>query len=137
MNPSILQPLCPTEFSVLHMLTPRCKATIAPLCLELPFPRGVLHMLHLQGTEWVLKVNRSYRQNLFTTVFRKGASLVAQMAKNPQCRRPGSSPWVGKIPQRRKWQPTSVFLPGQFHGQRSLVGYSPRGRKQSDTSERH
>ena len=83
MNPSILQPLCPTEFSVLHMLTPRCKATIAPLCLEFPFPRGVLHMLHLQGTERVLKVNRSYRQNLFTTVFCKGASLVAQMAKNP------------------------------------------------------
>ena len=36
-------------------------------------------------------------------------------------------PWVKKIPWRRKWQPTPVFLPGQSHGQRSLVGYSPRG----------
>ena len=83
MNPSILQQFCPTELSVLHTLIPSCKATTAPLCLELPFPRGVLHMLHLQGIEKVLKVNRSYRQNLFTTVFSKGASLVAQTTKNP------------------------------------------------------
>ena len=34
-------------------------------------------------------------------------------------------PWVGRIPWRRKWKPTPVFLPGKFHGQRSLVGYSP------------
>ena len=37
---------------------------------------------------------------------------------------------------RRKWQPTPVFLPGESHGQRSLVGYSPWGRKESDTTER-
>ena len=37
---------------------------------------------------------------------------------------------------RRKWQPTPVFLPGKSHGQRSLVGYSPWGRKESDTTER-
>ena len=35
------------------------------------------------------------------------------------------SPWVGKIPWKRDWLPTSVFLPGEFHGQRSLAGYSP------------
>ena len=39
-----------------------------------------------------------------------------------QCRRPGFDPWVRKIPWRRKWQPTLVFLPGEFHGQRSLHG---------------
>jgi len=38
--------------------------------------------------------------------------------------RHGFKPWVGKIPWRRKWQPTSVFLPGKSHGQRSLEGYS-------------
>ena len=38
-------------------------------------------------------------------------------------------PWVRKIPWRKKWQPTPVFLPGKFHGQRSLVSYSPWGRK--------
>ena len=43
---------------------------------------------------------------------------------------------VGKVPWRRKWQPTAVFLPRESHGQRSLAGYSPRGRKKSDTTER-
>ena len=52
-----------------------------------------------------------------------------------QCGRPGFDPWVGKIPWRRKWQPTPVFLPGESHGWRSLVGYSPRGCKESDTTE--
>ena len=37
-----------------------------------------------------------------------------------QCRRPGFDPWVGKIPWRRKWQPTAVLLPGESHGQRNL-----------------
>ena len=41
-------------------------------------------------------------------------------------------PWVGKTPSRRKWQPTPGFLPGESHGQRSLAGYSPWGRKESD-----
>ena len=45
--------------------------------------------------------------------------------------------WVGKIFWRRKWQPTPVFLPGKFLGQRSLVGYSTWGHKESDTTERH
>ena len=53
-----------------------------------------------------------------------------------QCRRPWFDPWVGKITWRRKWQSTPVLLPGKFHGQRSLVGYSPWGRKESDTTER-
>ena len=43
---------------------------------------------------------------------------------------------VGKIPWRRKWQPTPVFLPGESHGWRSLVSYSPRGCKESDTTKR-
>ena len=40
-----------------------------------------------------------------------------------------------KIPRRRKWQPTPVFLPGESNGQRSLVGYSPRGCKGSDMTD--
>ena len=43
--------------------------------------------------------------------------------------------WVGKIPWRRKWQPTPVFLPGRSHVWRSLVGYGPYGCKESDTTE--
>ena len=53
-----------------------------------------------------------------------------------QCRRCGFDPWVGKIPWGGKWQPTSVFLPGESPGQRSLVGRSPQGRKELDTTER-
>ena len=54
----------------------------------------------------------------------------------PQCRRPRFDPWVWKIPWSREWLPTPVFLPEEFHGQRSLVGYSPWDHKEWDTSER-
>ena len=64
-------------------------------------------------------------------------SLVVQMVENPPTmRRPGFDPWVGKIPWRRAWQPTPVFLPGESHGPRSLAGYSPWGHKESDMTER-
>ena len=64
------------------------------------------------------------------------ASLVAQDGRVLlQCRRPGVSPWVRKIPWRREWQPTPVFLPGGSHGQTSLVGYSPWGCKELDKTE--
>ena len=43
-------------------------------------------------------------------------------------------PWVGKIPWKRAWLPTPVFLPGKFRGQRSLAGYGPWGCKGSDTT---
>ena len=46
-----------------------------------------------------------------------------------QCRRCGFDPWIGKVPWKRKLQPTPVFLPGKSHGQRGLVGYSPWGHK--------
>ena len=62
--------------------------------------------------------------------------MIAQMVKNQlQCRRPGFDPWVGKIPWRREWQPTPVFLPGESHGQRNLAGYSPWGHKESGMTE--
>ena len=53
-----------------------------------------------------------------------------------QYRRHRFDPWVRKIPCRRAQQPTPVFLLGEPHGQRSLVGYSPLGRKELDTTER-
>ena len=57
-------------------------------------------------------------------------SLVTQCKESTcQCRRCGFDPWVGKIPWRKKWQPTPVFLPGQSHEQRSLEGYSPQDGK--------
>ena len=47
----------------------------------------------------------------------------------------GSIPGLGRSPGGGKWQPTPVFLPGEFHGQRSLVGYSPWGLKESDMTK--
>ena len=55
--------------------------------------------------------------------------------KEPVCQRRRRKTWVGKIPGRRAWQPTPVFLPGKSHGQRSLAGYSTWGCKESDTTE--
>ena len=67
------------------------------------------------------------------------ASPVAQQVKNLlQCRRQRTlefDPWIKKIPWRRKWKPTPVFLPGKCHGQGSLTGYSPKGPKESDKTE--
>ena len=56
--------------------------------------------------------------------------------KEPACSAGGPrfDPWVGKIPGRRKWEPTPVFLPGKPHGQRSLEGYSSQGRKELDAT---
>ena len=64
---------------------------------------------------------------------------VAQwLKKKPACqcrrqKRHGFNPCVGKIPWRRAWQPAPVFLPGEPHGEKSLAGYSPCGRKELDT----
>ena len=64
------------------------------------------------------------------------SSLVAQMVKNQlACGRPAFNPYIRKSPWRREWLPTPVFLPEEFYGQRSLVGYSPWGHKESDTTE--
>ena len=68
------------------------------------------------------------------------ASQVVLVVKNPPAnagrhKRHKFDPWVGKIPWRRAWQTTPVFLPGESHGQRSLMGYSPWGDKESDTTE--
>ena len=64
-----------------------------------------------------------------------GGAVVktCQCGRHKRCR---FDPWVGKIPWRRKWQPTPVFLPGKSNGQRSLAGYSPWGYKESDTKHR-
>ena len=67
--------------------------------------------------------------------FPSGASGKRTRLPVQETKRHGFSPWVGKIPWRRVQQPTPVFLPGESHGQRSLMGYSPWGHKESDTAE--
>ena len=85
-----------------------------------------------------------FSERLFLSGFTKSkggnrASQVVLVVKNTPGNagdlRCGFNPWVGKIPWRRTWQPTLVFFPGESHGQRSLAGYSPWGRKESDMTE--
>ena len=66
--------------------------------------------------------------------FPGGASGQESTCQCRRCQRCEFNPWVRKIPWRRKWQPTPVFLHEKSHGQRSLVGYSPWGRKELDTT---
>ena len=61
-----------------------------------------------------------------------GKEPTCQFRRSKRCE---FDPWVGKIPWSRKWHPTPVFLLGKFHRQRSLVGYSPWGYRESDTTE--
>ena len=63
--------------------------------------------------------------------------MVKNLPANARKRKiPGFDPWIGKVPWRRAWQPTPVFLPEEFHGQRSLEAYAGlEGHKESDTTE--
>ena len=59
--------------------------------------------------------------------------------KEPACQRGRQEALVQSLgwegPRRRVWQPSPVFSPGEFHGQRSLAGYNPQGHQESDTTE--
>ena len=67
---------------------------------------------------------RPWTSNIHICNMRTGASLGARWQRVClQCRKLGFNPWVGKIPWRRKWQPTLGFLPGKSPGQRRLMGY--------------
>ena len=79
---------------------------------------------------WLSQTDVMTLCKIYTTLLRIAgfpSGSVVESACN--CERRGFSPWVGKISWRGKWQPTSMFLPGNSHGQRSLVGYSPWGGK--------
>ena len=90
----------------------------------------------MQNYESKRKLKRTETGHELTARLINGTSLVAQTVK----RLPAMwETWVRSLgwedPWRRKWQPTPVSLPGESHGQRSLVGYSPQGPKESDTTE--
>ena len=75
--------------------------------------------------------------NLFSLKgsFPGGISGKEPACQCKRCKRRRFNPWAGKIPWRRTWQPTPVFLPGESHGQGSLVGYSPWGHKELGMAE--
>ena len=94
-----------------------------------PDLREIISLLSISMLSW----DMSY---LIISYLLWRASLVGERLK---CLPAMQETWVRSLgqedPQRRKWQPTPVFLPGESHGCRSLVGYSPRGSKESDTTE--
>ena len=100
------------------------------------FCEGVHALFHQAPTEGHLNC---FQVLLFAKnhVFKRGFSGGSDDKESAySARDPGSfHPWARKIPRRREGQPTPVFFPGEFHGQRSLAGYSPRGHKELDTTE--
>ena len=80
----------------------------------------------------VVNNNPDYWAEIICVVLLNMTSLVAQSVCL-QCRNPGFDPWVGKIPWRRKWQPTPVLLPRKSHGRRSLVQATVHGVAKNQT----
>ena len=99
------------------------------------YQNGVRRANHL----WFLTLSHTHSHfDLFIFFFRgfpggaSGKESVCQCRRHRRCR---FNPWVRKIPWSRKWQLIPIFLPGKFHGQRSLIGYSQWSCQESDTTE--
>ena len=73
-----------------------------------------------------------YHINTFLNTSEELSRWPSGKESSCQCRRYRFNPWVRKVPWRRKWQTTPVFLHGKSHGQRSLEGYSPRSDRRND-----
>ena len=97
--------------------------------------RAVLCKEQRRFQQFVRTARNLSNQRRLPIVFPAGSAGKESVCRCRRRKRCGFSPWVGTIPWRRKWQPTPVFLPRRFHGQRSLAGYSPRSRTESDTTE--
>ena len=118
------------------------KILVACYCLKtLHITESISYIFYLLYFRIILKLKLSGHWFFFFSFFFvllnsliAVDSLVAKTCL--RCGRPRFDPWVGKIPWRRKWQPTPVCLPRKFHGWRSLVGSSPWGHKESDKAER-
>ena len=117
----------PTIASSVHWLS---NTRFLRLTLLHPFSQDKLNFLNLMTVthpNWSL-VSWTESSNMKTSEIKWSLGLPWWFRGKEsacQCRRHRFDPWVKKIPWRRKWQLTLVFLPGKFHEQRSLVGYSP------------
>ena len=104
------------------------SASVLPVRIQCWFSLGL--------TGFISLLSKGFSKVFSSTIF--GDGWCSDKEPTCQCRRRKRCrfiSWVGKILWSRKWQPTPVFLPGKFHGQGSLVGYSPWDRKESDMTE--
>ena len=91
-----------------------------------------IHNYKISSVYYRIRQHIRKKANCFLSRWNSGKKRVCQCRRLKRC---GFDPWVRKIPQSRKWQPTPVFLPRKFHGQKNLVGYRPWGHKESETTE--
>ena len=109
----------------MHALEKELATPLRCSCLENPRDRGAWW-----AAVYGIAQNRTQLKSLSSSS--SGKEFTCQCRR---CKRHRFNPWVRKIPWSWKWQPTPVFLPGESPGQRSLVGYSSRGRRKSDMTE--
>ena len=112
-------------------------ASFLPMNVQGWFPLGLTGLISCspEDTESLLQNHSSKALVFWHLAFCMLPTWLSGKESACQYRNHRYDPWIAKIPWRRKWQPTPVFLPGKFHGQRSLVGYSPWGNKESDMTE--
>ena len=95
------------------------------LCIDSGFKCDKIY-LSTHGVAWFTRTQRHWRAS------QVGKGFTCQFRR---LKRHRFNLWVRSIPWSRKWQPTPVFLPGEFHGQRRLADYNPWGHKESDMTE--
>ena len=99
---------------------------------NIPYVNNIKKLSLLNRTYFLLRICQYFLQYLLSIIL----GIYYGRKEGNKCKKCGSDPWVRKTPWRRKWQPALIFLLGKSHVQRSLVGYSPWGCKESDTTER-
>ena len=129
------------------------SASVLPMNIHSWFPLGLTGLISLQQSKGLSRVLLQHQSSKVSILQRSTFFMVQQLShastttgktialtildsdsreSTCQCRRPRFDSWVGKVPWRREWLPTPVFLPGESHGERSLAGYSPRWLKELD-----
>jgi len=99
-----------------------------------PVPQHTLKLNFCINISQIIKCNCIWQSSLYLG-FPGDTSSKESTYQSRRCKICRLDPWVGKIPWRRKWLCTPVFLPGESHAQKSLVGYSLWGHKESDMTE--
>ena len=116
------------------------KCKIEELCISIP-KKGekalIFKMVEWVDSSKILIIPEYFLVQIIRPLVNRTRwhSAKESACQGRRCRRSGFNPWVGKIPLRRRWQPTSVFLAGKSHRQRSLTGYNTQDHKELDMTK--